>query len=190
MLQHIFLESRVLLFSVWIAVQLVLIGIWSWRRTRAANRAVWIGLVALPTLMLVSTVVHTGREKLMALCRTLAGQVERGEAGPIEARLADDFNAAGLDRDAFAERLESAMERYGIGNVGLSRFEIEFDGSDRATVEVTASCHIRTADRFLSQVLSRWRVVFTRDQGEWRIITIEAVPTPLSPIRNLRDWIR
>lgn len=190
MLQHIFLESRVLLFGVWIVVQLVLIAIWSSRRTRAASRAVWIGLVALPTLMLVSTVVHTEREKLMALCRTLARHIQHGEARPIESRLADDFSAAGLDRDAFIERLEPALERFGLDNIRLTQFDITFDGDDRATVELSASCNVRTADRFLSQVLSRWRVVFARIHGEWQITTIEAVPTPFSPIRNLRDWIR
>ena len=26
--------------------------------------------------------------------------------------------------------------------------------------------------------------------GEWYVISIEAMPAPLSPIRNVRDWIR
>jgi len=190
MLQHVLLESRLLLFGAWMALQLVVIGVWSWRRTRAANRAVWAGLIALPLLMLVSTLVETGREQLIATCRSLARNVERGEVWAIKSRLAPGFEAAQLDRAAFGERLEPALQRYAVGNVRLSRFGFAFDADDRATVALSASCNVRTADRFMNRVLTRWRVRFIRAGDEWLITSLEAVPTPFSPVRHLRDWIR
>lgn len=190
MIQHILLENRVLLFGVWAAVQFAVIGVWSWRRTRVANRGVWIGLIALPALLLLSTVIVTQREQIPALCRKLAGHVERGEVRQIADHLDTQFEAAELDRDAFVERMEPALERFGISNLRLSRFEFTFAGDDEATVDLSATCNVRTADAFYDRVPSRWRLKLIHRGGDWHLTSIEAIPTPRSPVRNVGDWIR
>jgi len=190
MFQHVLLENRLLLFIAWVLAQFAVIGVWSWRRTRAANRGVWICLVALPVLLLVSTLVVTEREQITALCRKLARHVERGEARQIADHLDGQFEAAELDRAGFVERLEPALMRFGIRALRLSRFEFTFAGDDEATVELSATCNVRTADAFFDGVPSRWRLKFIRRAGDWFLISIEAIPSPLSPVRNVRDWIR
>jgi hypothetical protein len=134
--------------------------------------------------------VVTTRERLVELCHTLAGHVEQAEVEPIVARLASDFEAADLDRAGFVERLRPALQRYEIGNVRLSRFQFAFPDRDRAILELTASCKVRSADRFIDRVLTRWRITFVRRQDEWLLLSLEAIPTPFSPVRHLRDWIR
>ena len=52
-----------------------------------------------------------------------------------------------------------------------------------------AVCGIESADAFLRQMHSRWRVTFRRSGERWEVIDIEAIPTPLSPIRDIRDWL-
>ncbi len=190
MIQHVLLESRLLLFGAWVAVQFAVMGVWSWRRTQGASRGVWIGLVALPVLLLLSTVVVTQREQITALCRKLTGHVERGETRQIADHLHTQFEAAELDRDAFVERMEPALKRFDIDNLRLSRFDFTFAGDDEATVELSATCNVRTTDAFFDRVPSRWRLMLVHRAGEWYVISIEAIPTPLSPVRNLRDWIR
>jgi len=190
MIQNVLLENRLLLFGVWMLAQLALISVWSWRRTRAANRAVWVGLLALPVLLLLSTVIVTQRERIMSLCRSMARDVERGDIAPIADRLDPQFQAAALDREVFLEHLEPALARFGVGKVRLSRFRFTFPERDTATAEFTAVCNVRTADAFFDRVLSRWRVRFVRRRGNWYLTSVEALPTPLSPVRNLRDWIR
>lgn len=190
MIRHVLLENRLLLFGIWVLLQFVLIGVWSWRRTRAANRGVWIGLIALPVLLLLSTVIVTQREQITALCRKLTGHVERGEVRQIADHLDTPFEAAELDRNAFIERIEPALKRFGITNLRLSRFEFTFTGDDKATVELSATCNVRTADAFFDRVPSRWRLNLVRRAGDWYLTSVEAIPTPLSPVRNLRDWIR
>jgi len=190
MIQHVLLENRLLLFAAWVLLQLTLIGVWSWRRTQTANRGVWIGLIALPVLLLMSTVVVTQREQITILCRTLARHVERGEVPEIADHLDTEFEAADLDRAGFVQRLEPALKRFGIRNLRLSRFEFTFPRNDEATVELSATCNVRTADAFFDRVPSRWRLTFIRRARDWYLTSIEAVPSPLSPVRNVRDWIR
>jgi len=190
MVQHVLLENRLLLFGVWMLVQLALIGVWSWRRSRTANRGVWVGLIALPVLLALSTVVVTQREQLIALCRKLAVHVERGEVRQIAEHLNAKFESGDLDREAFVERLEPALKRFNISNLYLSRFEFDFDDADHVAVELSATCNVRTADAFFGRVLSRWRVKFVRRAGEWYLTSVEVIPTPLSPVRDVRDWIR
>ncbi len=190
MIEHILLESQLLLFAVWVMGQLSVIGLWSWRRTPATHRAVWLGLVTLPLLMLLSTAVVTRGEEISATCRTLARHVERGEIAKIGDALSGDFSAADLNRDALIERVGSAIARFKISRLRLKCFEFAFDSDNRATVEFAATCQVRTTDAYFDRVPSRWRLKLKRSHETWLITSIEAIPTSLSPVRHLSDWLR
>jgi len=164
MLEHVFLESRLLLFAAWIVVQLGVIGWWSWRRTPAANRAVWAGLVALPCLMVLSTWVVTRGEQITQLCRGLAQVVEREELDTLKGFLADDFTAADMNRDEFIERVGSALSRFQISRLKLQRFAYEFDAGGNAAVEFSATCRVRSTDADFDRVPSRWRLNLRRQE--------------------------
>ena len=182
-------EGTWLLAALLVAFQFLLIVIWSRRRSRLWARIVWAGFVAIPSLLVLSKLVVTPTEQIVDLCRTLARLVDEGEVDAIGRHLADEFEAAKLDRTAFLERVADGLTRYRIDNPRLRAFEVEFPRDAEGVAVFNAVCRVRSADTML-QVPSRWRVAFRLFAGKWRVTGLEALPTPLSPVRNLRDWIR
>jgi hypothetical protein len=173
-----------LLVAVFIAVQ-----IWARRRTQASSVAVWIGLAAALLLPLLSIIVQTPREQIMEVCRSLARSVDSGDVPAIDAHLAADFTAADIDRDEFLERIADSLIKYRVDAVRLTGFEVTLAG-DRAVAEFRAACNVRSADVFLDRLLSRWRLEFLRKADAWQVVSLEALPTPFSPIRGLGDVLR
>lgn len=187
--QSFFLEHAWRLFLSLGAIQFLLICLWSWRRTTRTKRAVWIGFVLIPTLVGLSAAVTTTREQIIELCRELARYVEDGNATAIALRLSEDFEAEGLDRAAFEQRLIEAFKRYRIDRPRLSRFEIALPSDDRAVAEFDAACFVRTDQVLANSVLTRWRVFFREDNDRWRLTQVQAVPAPFSPLRSLGQWL-
>lgn len=174
----------------WVAVQFLLICVWSWLRTPRTGQAALFGFAVFPVLLVASIFVVTDRERVIALCRELAHEVERGNAFAIEQHLADDFMAGNLARNGFADRLRVALERYRVDYPRLRRFNVSFPSDTTAKAEFEATARVRAPDAFHGQMMSRWRVGFRRHEDAWMVTSLEALPSPLSPIRDLRDWLR
>lgn len=183
-----FLERAWLLLALMMCLLLGLIAVWSRRRTRRLARAVWITLALTALLPAISQVVVTPRERIVQICRELADLVDRGNVAEIELYLTEDFQAQGLDRFDFIEQLETALARYRVDDARLRRFDVAVAGDDAVAV-FDAVCSIRSVDAYLDRVATRWRLTFRHTAGSWRIASIEAVPTPLSPIRDLRAFL-
>jgi hypothetical protein len=163
--------------------------VWSRKRTRTWARIVWCGLAAIPVLGMLSVLVSTPRERIIGLCRELAVLVDVGDVQSIGAYLADDFTAAGLDREEFLARVEQRITHDHVDHARLRRFDVGFSRNDQALVVFDAVCSIRSADAYRDHVLSRWRLTFKGRNGVWRVSKIEALPAPFSPIRNVKDWL-
>ncbi len=184
------LFERVWLLILLLAVMLLAsIVVWSRRRTRIWTRIVWGGFAAIPVLSLLSVLVVTPRERIIGLCRELAVLVDAGDVERIGRYLADDFAAAGLDREGFLARVEQRITHDHVDHARLRRFDVEFSRNDQALVVFDAVCSIRSADEYHDHVLSRWRLTFKGRDRVWRVSKIEALPAPFSPIRNVRDWL-
>ncbi len=190
MISRILFENPWTLLSLLVAIQLGLIAIWSWRRSRVWARGVWIGLGAIPVLPLVSILVVTPREQIVGLCRDLAALVDEGDAAAIGRHLASDFEAAGLDRLEFLERAERTLGRYHVDDARLHRINVSFPREEEGVAVFDSACRVRSADAFLDRLTARWRVTFRSRGRLWRVRKIEAVPTPLSPIRSVHDCLR
>ncbi len=174
----------------WVAVQFVLIAIWSLRRSRPWARTVWVGLVVLPLLLTLSSVVVTARERIIAACEHLAASVEAGDLPAIEQMLADDFEVEGYDRDAFVERVEQTLTRYRVWDVNLRQFEVSFSRKDVGVVEFHATAHVRSPELVHDWFASRWRLTFHRKGDTWRLTGIRSIPTPPLNLGELRGWLR
>ncbi len=179
-----------MLLVLLVAIQLALIAIWSWRRSRVWARIVWIGLAAIPMLPLVSVLVVTPREQIVGLCHDLAALVDEGDAAAIGPHLAGGFEAGGLDRVEFLERVERTLARYHVEDVRLHRFSVSFPREEEGVAVFDSACRVRSADAFLDRLTARWRVTFGSRGALWKVTKIEALPTPLSPIRAVRDCLR
>ena len=53
-----------------------------------------------------------------------------------------------------------------------------------------AVCSVRSQQNYLDRLFSRWQVSLVGSGSGWRVGTIKAIPSPFSPIRNLRDFLR
>ena len=189
MIGRLLFEQPVRLLIVLVICQFALISLWSWRRTTACARAVWIGFALVPLLLVVCHLVMTQRERVIVLCNALAEDVDDGDVPAIGRRLTSDFSAADLDREAFLARLIQALTRRQVDRPRLRGFEIAFPAPGQAIATFDASCEVRSAEAFAGRLPSRWRLTCRERAGEWLVAEIEALPAPLSPIRDLRDWL-
>lgn len=154
------------------------------------KRVVLLGFVIAPALVILQSVVVTRHERLIAVCQSLADAVESGRLRAVRARLADDFSADGLDRDAFIDRLERALERHRPANTVLYDFDFVSSSESDATVEFTSMCDADYEGAYLRRINARWRLEMVDDDGRWQVASVEVVPTHTSPIAHLRDLTR
>jgi len=189
MIPRLLFEGPVRLAIVLVVAVFLLIVIWSRVRSRATGRMVGAGIAAIPLLLAVNHLVVTPREALIELCGKLAGLVDEGQGSAVAAYLSDDFEAGGLDRDAFIDRLEDRLKRFRVDDPRLSGFDVSLPTPNDGLAEFDVACSIRSVDAFLDRVLTRWKLTFRRRGDRWRVVRIDAVPTPFSPFRDLRRWI-
>ncbi|MFQ5591069.1 MAG: hypothetical protein ACE5HE_07905 [Phycisphaerae bacterium] len=175
MLNTLLFENRWMLAAAWVVAQFALIAFWSWRRSRPSARGVWCGFAALPLLLVVSSLVVTTREQIIAKCEHLAGCVEAKNIREINAMLADGFEAGTLDRVAFMQLVEHRLNEWRVEDVILRRMSVTFPSPDVAVAVFLASAHIRSAEFVRDRVAGEWRVTFLSLGGTWRIGSLEPV---------------
>ncbi len=190
MISRLLFERWWLLCAAAVVIELILFAVWTRRRSEFAARAAWIALVATVVLPTVSHLVVTPRERIEKLCRDLASMVDAGDVSSIRRHLAEDFSAAGLGRDELLPRMAKTLTEYRVDHARLSRMNVTFPREGEAVATLNAVCTIRSPDVYVSRLLSRWRLSLREEADGWRIVSLKAVPTPLSPIRNLRDCLR
>lgn len=190
MLTHLFLESLWKLGLTLVAVQVVLITIWSFRRTPRSAKAVWIGFAAIPLLLILSMTVKTSREQIRTVCEEMAIAVEREDVGGVVYYLAPDFRADSIDYDGFKELIVRSFKRYSVYNARLSGFEFEKLSDTSATVVFQAGCRVESRDFALNWLPTRWRLAFVRVGDAWRVNSIESIPVPPLRIRDLNQALR
>ncbi|MCH7595474.1 MAG: hypothetical protein IID35_02855 [Planctomycetes bacterium] len=189
MIYRLLFEQPILLTVVCVAVLFLTICVWSRWRTRRAAWCVWLALAAAPILLLISITVVTPAETIIALCRQLARDVDDGNVPAIAAKIAEDFQAEGLDKERFVQRLEQALTHSRVDHPRLSDFDIQV-GNAAAVATFRAVCRIRTRVATIRALPTRWRLNFRLSQETWRITRIEALPTPPLNVRRLGDWLR
>jgi len=185
-------ERPLLLVPVLVAVQLVLIGVWSRRRTRGARRVMFAGFIAFALLVLLQALVVTDRERLVASCWALARAVQAGDVEAFADHVSENFATEGLHREAtvgkegLTEWLEQVLHTYSVEEPNLRQFQIEVTG-DRALVRFTATCRIITPQEVVSRYPSAWEFDFGWSERRWQVTDIRPQPTRLFPYRRLAD---
>lgn len=187
MVESLLFEKPITLAALWGAVVLVSLVVWRQRRTRGSSRWFVGVLLAWPILIGVSLLVVTSRERIVRICHNMARSVQAGDAAAIAAHMDDVLDAEGLDRDAFMQHVERTLERMKFENLRLRQVEVTFDDPVTGTALFNAVCGVRSTEINHPHIISRWRVTFKLRDRDWLVILIEAVPTPFSPIRSLRQ---
>lgn len=182
-------EREVALGATMALVSLVLLFRWAYRRDRTSAKALFISLGATLLGPLVSVLVVTQREEVIATCLQLASAVDAGDVSVIESSLDDSFEAGGLNRGEFVERLEAALSRYRVDQPRLRAFDVKVDDS-AATAEFIASAQVRFAEGAWDRLPTKWRVRFRRLGNQWLIASIESIPVPPLHMKTTGEWLR
>jgi hypothetical protein len=189
MISRILFESPFLWVVVWFPCQVVLLVIWSRRRSRVTARAVWVWIALLPVMLLLQKMVTTQREEIKRLCREMAAYAENGDVPAIGRCLAPEFEAADLDVDQFLERLENRLTQYSVERPRLTGFDVSIDHANRGTAVFMGSAFVRGAETYGTQLTARFRLIFRKSDDRWLLVEIEVLPSPLSPFDDLRQLV-
>ncbi|MCG3132248.1 MAG: hypothetical protein FLDDKLPJ_03081 [Phycisphaerae bacterium] len=157
------------------------------RPTRRTGRAVLVVAAAGLAGLVLQLTVQTARERLIAVCIEMAGDVERGDLDRLADRLDASLTAEGMDRERFLDAARRTLTHYHPEEPRLARFEVTLAAEDRAVVVFDATCRVVTSSQVLDRILTRWRLGFIQDGDEWRVRRIEMLPTPNSPLSKLSD---
>lgn len=186
-----FIFERPWLVGLVLAVVVVVMARrWAVVGTRAAARDAWVTLGLAIGLLVLNVAIVTPRERITAICHELAAAAEAGDVQVIRGYVADSFTAAGVDRAAFMDQVESTLTRYHLEEAKVWSLDVVIGPSDTATAEFFGGARVIAADAFLDQVFARWRLTFVRTAAGWRVSRVEVLPTPLSPIRSLDQVLR
>lgn len=186
MAERLLFERPVALGLLGCAVVLTLLVVWRRRRTRGTARWLIGAAVSWPLSVLLSVAVVTPRERIIQHCLDMARSVEAGDAAAIARHLDDALDAEGLNRAVFVERVETTLSNVRFENVRVGPFDVVLDGASKGVALLGAICGVRSTEIVHDRFVSRWRITFVRRGDEWRVVGVEVVPTPLSPIRSLR----
>lgn len=168
-LSWFFLESPAALGLALFLVLFVLLAYW---RRGGSARPLVIGLLAGGALLLVQAVVTTPRERIAAVLAPMEAGLTAGQAGPLVALLAPDFAAGEMDRVAFRDYVEQALQRMRISWLERGRVEILAAGLDRIEAQISYRGQA-VMEQGGGLLVSRWRFEFERREGDWLIRAIE-----------------
>lgn len=183
------LESEIAVAVALSLMSLVLLFRWAYRRDRASARALFVSLGATFLGPLVSVLVVTQREEVILMCHRLASAVDQGDVRAIETSLDDSFEASGLNRGEFVERLEAALTRYRVDQPRLRAFDVKVDDA-AATAEFIASAQVRFAEGAWDRLPTKWRVRFRRAGSQWLVASMESIPVPPLHMKMTGEWLR
>jgi len=194
-IQAFFFERPILLIPVLAAVQLVLVAVWSRRRTVRARKAVWIGFVLFPLLIVMQALVVTDRERLIAACHELAYAYRDGDLIAMRRLVSETFESdprrgqEPWSKDDLLDWLEHELTVYRVEEPRLRQFQTEVNG-DEAVVRFAASCRVVSPDQLINRVVSNWELEFGRRDGQWLLENVRPRPSPLFPFARLHDLPR
>jgi len=167
-IQLVLLESPLLLLAGMVLLEAVLATCWWFRPGRVTSWLVVGGLLLSTVLLIVQHLVVTDREQIEQILETLALAVDCEDVETIASALDEDYQADGMGKRRFIERVESTFRRADIDEVKILNARIAVE-SDRATVKLRAHCRVKAPDWPYEYHLSSWVICFTGLSGDWLI---------------------
>ncbi|MFQ5463749.1 MAG: hypothetical protein ACE5E5_14125 [Phycisphaerae bacterium] len=190
MLTLLLFENLWLLSLVLIAVQVVLMAMWYWRRTVRSAHLAWFAVVVSMLLMLTSWWVVTDREAVAKRCGELVSWVESEDIGAIESALAAPFEADGMDRVAFAAWVRRGFRKYDFAQARLSELEIRFPDPHRCISTFRVGCRVESPDSGWVWIPTRWEITWITQGDRPRMVGVKPVPTAPLHLKSLHQMFR
>jgi len=138
-------------------------------------------------LATAAALIVTPRERIIETCRSLARIADEGDVSSLDRYLAPSFQANGLERAVWLDRVSAVLTRTRLDHVRIRGIHVEWESPGRANVTFNATCNIRTAEGFGSYIPTRWRLRFDRIGDSWLLTTVESIPVPPLFLKNPVD---
>lgn len=153
-----------------------------WRRT-LKPRPLLIGLALSVVLLLVQALVVTRREHADRIMRAIEQDVVASRPDAIAAALSERFyiSETGWDRERFLDRVRQYLEAVDVRTLTRRKLAVETSEAGRFQIYISYLADISTRD-LDTPVLSRWRIEFVDEAGQWRILTIQPSSIERRPI--------
>lgn len=151
---------------------MILLHLWSRRRTVLTGRMAVAGLAAIPLLVAVQLLVTTDRERIIAICGELARAAGQADVMAFGGHISEDFQIVEGQRvwgkaellDAF----EQVLRRWDIEEERLGKFETVVSG-DSAETTFRATCRLISNDLMVPRHVSKWELSLVKIEGKWRV---------------------
>ena len=183
-------ENTIVLAGMLAIILLLFLFRWANRRDQASVRWLLIAVGVVGGLPMLSALVVTQREEVIATCQSLARAVDNGDLAAIGEFLDQACVVGGISRPEFLERLEDVLTRFRVDQPRLRAFEVMVDKAGRSVAEFTASAQIRGIENVWDRVPTKWRVSLRRVGDAWRATEIESIPIPPLQLRTPGLWLR
>ena len=182
-LVRLLFESTLMLGGC-LAVMLFVLLVY-WRRT-LKPRPLLYGLGLAVVLLIVQAAVVTRWEHADRIMKRIETAVLASQPDDIAATLSPRFHITDPDWDAdeFLARVRQYMQAVHVRTLNRRALDIEENQPDRFQIYVSYWADI-SGRSYASGTLSRWLIVFAREEQGWRIINIE--PTHMDRI-TIRGW--
>jgi hypothetical protein len=154
------------------------------RGESAFGKTIVLIVIATAALVAADWFIETPRERIASICHDLARLVDDGDVKEIERRLASDFATDGMDREAFLDRLNTALSRMRLDQVRIRNVNITLESERQSSATFNANCNVRSADGFAAALPSRWRLRFAKHGEQWLLQQAESIPVPPLNLRN------
>ena len=171
-MKELLFENPLPLYVILAVAELVIVGLWYRARTRRLAVALLVPLLLAGAVTALDLLVQTDREKIQAICRTIAADVEQGNLRGAEPYLADDFAGYyGSPRGAI-DAGQKAWKSFGIRKVDLSNVQV-------AVTDEIAKVSLRTFVTFNMPGFGEgrqsidWTVHWALRNGQWKIYNVE-----------------
>lgn len=171
-LTNLFFESLPLLAFFCVVAIAVAVAVHRRRLTPGSQRGLWLTLAICAALLVLQWLVQTDREQLDAAVRAMARGVQAGDVGAVAEQVGDSFDWDG-GRQGFIDSMNRTLQTYDINEARIFGVKAQVEG-DAATVTFGAMCDVQSPSRSEYNLLSRWKLRFTRQDGRWRLQRIES----------------
>lgn len=144
-----------------------------WRRT-LKPRAFLIGLALAVVLLVAQALVVTRREHADRIMERVELDVVASRPDAIAAALSDQFRIAEpeMDSDRFLDLVRRWMRQVDVHSLTRRALDITASEGDTFQISISYLGDISARD-YAGAVLSRWTIVFAREDDAWRILSVE-----------------
>jgi len=143
-------------------------------------------LLVIALLFVVQRFVVTQREEIWLRLDVFISAIEKQDSSGIRHIISDAYEIEGMNRDAILSDIDGRLQHFRVYDTRVADRNVDIDG-DRATMDLVASATVSVEGGVGDRHLGRWRIQWSRDGDDWKIMSIQPRIIDMVRIEALRD---